>query len=108
MKPITEFRILEIGQFWLLKRALPDQTTLIYTGEDLSSVHEMDCRIFDLRLLPWLGRSLARGDWDLVFCHAPVRPVWDRRHGLTAALHGLLRRLVHLRTLASQSTKWKT
>lgn len=59
MKPITEFRILEIGQFWLLKRALPDQTTLIYTGEDLSSVQEMDCRIFDLRLLPWLRRSLA-------------------------------------------------
>jgi len=86
MKPVAELRIPEIGQFCLLKRALPEQTTLIYTGEDLSPVQEMDCRIFDLRLLPWLRRSLARGDWDLVFCHAPVRPLWDRRHGLNAAL----------------------
>jgi hypothetical protein len=108
MKPITEFRILEIGQFWLLKRALPDQTTLIYTGEDLSSVQEMDYRIFDLRLLPWLRRSLVRSDWDLVFCHAPVRPLWDRRHGLTAALHGLLRRLVHLRTLGTYALHGQT
>ena len=108
MKPVAELRIPEIGQFCLLKRALPEQTTLIYTGEDLSPVQEMDCRIFDLRLLPWLRRSLARGDWDLVFCHAPVRPLWDRRHGLNAALHGLLQRLFHLRTLGTYALHGRT
>ena len=105
MKPPGELRILEIGQFGLLKRNLPERTTLIFTGDGRSTVEGLDYRDFSLDLLPWLARSLARPAWDIVFCHAPVRPLWDRRHGLAVALAGLLRRLGRARTLGTYALR---
>ncbi len=101
MKSIDELKILEIGQFGLLKRNLPERTTLIFTGEDWAEVESLDHLVFRPGLVPWLRRSLAAGAWDIVFCHAPVRGLWDRKHGLVAALEGVLRRLIHTRTLGT-------
>jgi hypothetical protein len=94
-------RILEIGQFCHVKRALPAQTTSIFTGENWAECEGLDCRAFDFKLLPWLRRSVLRGDWDIVICHVPVWPVWDQKHGLSIALRGLLRRFIHSRTLGT-------
>lgn len=101
MKPTDQLKILEIGQFSLVKRTLPDRTTLIFTGENRARVEDVEHGLFSPALLPWLLRALANGEWDIVFCHVPVRPLWDRRHGLPAALKGLLRRLVRMRTLGT-------
>ena len=97
----AELKILEIGQFCHVKRALPAQTTSIFTGENWAECDGLDCRVFDFKLLPWLRRGVRRGDWDIVICHVPVRPVWDRKHGLGIALKGLLRRFIHSRTLGT-------
>ena len=105
LKPNTELKILEIGQFCLFKRNLPDQTTFVFTGENMSEMSGLDCQIFSLKLLPWLLRSLARGEWDIIFCHAPVRPVWDRKHGLRAAVAELRYRLRHFRTLGTYALR---
>jgi len=94
-------KILEIGQFCLFKRVLPENTTMIFTGEDWAEAEGFEHKVFDLALLPWLRRSLAAGAWDIVFCHAPVRSLWDPRHGLRAALVSLLRRFVHTQTLGT-------
>jgi hypothetical protein len=101
MKSPADLKILEIGQFCHVKRALPAQTTAIFTGENWAECEGLDHRAFDLKLLPWLRRDILRGAWDLVVCHVPVRPVWDRKHGFGGAAKGLLRRLVHTRTLGT-------
>lgn len=98
-------RILEIGQFCLLKRSLPAQTTMIFTGDDVTAVSGLDCRIFAPRLLPRLMRALAGGRWDLVFCHVPPRPVWDRGYGLRHAVPELWRRLRRPRTLGTRALR---
>lgn len=105
MKPVADLNILEIGQFCLLKRNLPDQTTMVFTGQDMSQVDGVDCQVFGLNLLPWLLGSLTRGEWDIVFCHAPVHPLWDRKHGLRTAFAGLLHRLLHVRTLGTYALR---
>ena len=105
MKPAAELKILETSASCLLKRNLPDRTTLIFTGEDWSEADGLECRVFGPGLFPWLMRSLARGEWDIVFCHAPVRPLWDRKHGFLAALGGLLRRLVYTRSLGTYALR---
>jgi hypothetical protein len=94
-------RILEIGQFPLFKRNYPDQTTMIFTGENHAEIDGLDCQVFGPRLLSWLLRSLAQRRWDIVFCHAPVRPVWDRKHGLHHAIVEFLRRIRLVRTLGT-------
>ncbi len=101
MTSSAELKILEIGQFCHMKRVLPAQTTLIFTGENWAECEGLDHRAFDFTLLPWLRRSVLRGDWDMAVCHVPVRPVWDRKHGLGIALKGLLRRFIHTRTLGT-------
>lgn len=101
MTSAAELKILEIGQFCHVKRALPAQTTSIFTGENWAEIEGIDSRAFNLKLLPSLRRRILRADWDLIVCHVPVRPVWDRKHGLSGAIKGLLRRLVHTRTLGT-------
>jgi hypothetical protein len=107
LKPNADLKILEIGQFCLFKRNLPAQTTLVFTGEDMAQIDGLEFRIFSLDLLPWLMRSLARGAWDIIVCYIPVRPLWDRKHGLRAAVAALLRRLQHLRTLGTYALAGK-
>jgi hypothetical protein len=101
MKPADQLKILEVGEFSLFKRSLPDRTTLIFTGENPTRVADIDCHVFSPALLPWLSRALSRGEWDIVFCYAPVRPLWDRKHGFAAASKALLRRLARPRTLGT-------
>lgn len=62
MKNIEDLRILEVGQFCLLKRNLPEQTTLVYTGNDLPRLEGLEYIPFGLRIIPWLQRSLSAGD----------------------------------------------
>ena len=38
MKSPSELKILEVGEFSLFKRTLPDQTTLVFTGQYLSNI----------------------------------------------------------------------
>lgn len=101
MKPADQLKILEVGEFSLFKRNLPDRTTLIFTGQNPARAADLDCRIFSPTLLPWLSKALSRGEWDIVFCYAPVRPLWDRKHGLAVALRALLRRLMRPQTLGT-------
>ena len=101
MKPLDRLRILEIGQFCLFKRNLPEQTTLVFTGENLATVRNVDHVVFGLRMLPWLRRTLSSGEWDVVLCHNPVHPVWDVRHGVVRGVRFLARRLARVRTLGT-------
>jgi len=96
-------RILEIGEFSLFKRAWPARTTFLFTGANAASVRDLEQRPFSFALVPGLLRSLRRGDYDLVACHAPSRPLWDRRLDFPRALAALLRRLVRPRTFG---TRW--
>ena len=99
MKSPADLKILEVGEFSLFKRTLPDQTTLVFTGQNPARVSDIDHRLFSPSLLPRLNRELARGSWDIAICHAPVRPLWDRRHGFAVALKSMLRRLARPQTL---------
>ena len=65
-------RILEVGEFSLFKRTMPDQTTLIFTGANPRSIEGLDHRPFGPAVLPGLLRSLKRGEWDVVACFAPA------------------------------------
>jgi hypothetical protein len=98
-------KILEIGEFSLFKRNLPHQTTLVFTGYNPRHVRGIDHRPFGPALLPGLLRSLRRGDWDVVFCYPPARPLWDRKQGAPRAAAGLLRRLARFRTLGAYVLK---
>ena len=44
MKPVHELKILEVGEFSLFKRNLPDRTTLIFTGQNPARAADLDCR----------------------------------------------------------------
>lgn len=105
MKASSELKLLEIGQFCLFKRNMPEQTTMIFTGQDRREADGIDCRVFDLTLLPWLRRELARGAWDLVLCHVPPHPAWEPRYGFPAASAMLLRRLRHIRTFGTYALR---
>jgi hypothetical protein len=101
MKRRADLKILEIGQFCLIKRNLPDQTDLIFTGADFAEVAGTDYQTFTPAMLPGLVRDLAQGRWDLVCCYPPARPAWDRSHGFVRALRGLRRHLMDFRTLGT-------
>ncbi len=92
-------RILEIGEFSLFKRNLPGQTTLVFTGDNPDRLGGLDHRRFGPAMLPDLLRSLRRGDWDVVFCYPPARPIWDRRLGAPRATAEMLHRFARFHTL---------
>ncbi len=98
-------KILEIGEFSLLKRNLPDQTTLVFTGDNPRNVRGLEHRPFSPAMLPSLLRSLRRGEWDVVLCYPPARALWDRRQGAPRAAAALLRRLASFRTLGAYVLK---
>ena len=98
-------RILEIGEFSLFKRTMPDQTTLVFTGANPRSIEGLDHRPFGPAVLPGLLRSLKRGEWDVVACFAPARPLIDCRRGLGGLLASLLRVLFRFRTLGTYAMR---
>ena len=98
-------RILEIGEFSLFKRNLPGQTTLVFTGDNPDRLGGLDHRRFGPAMLPSLLRSLRRGDWDVVFCYPPGRPLWDRTLGAPRAIAGMLHRLARFHTLGAYVLK---
>jgi glycosyltransferase involved in cell wall biosynthesis len=98
-------RILEIGEFSLFKRALPDQTTLVFTGANPRSLQDLDFRPFGPTMLPGLLRSLKRSEWDIVICFAPERPLLDCRRGLGGLLAAISRALFRFRTLGTYTVR---
>ena len=98
---IENLKILELGEFALFKRTLPQQTTLVFTGMNRRSVAGVEHRAFRPTLLPWLITALRRGEHDLVVCYAPENPLWDRRAPLPQNLQRLLVRLLKIRSLGT-------
>jgi len=97
----ANLRILEIGEFCLFKRNLPDRTTLIFTGHNRETVRGLDCQMFHPGLWWDLRHRLMKGEWDVVMCYPPARPLWDFRTGLSGALRHLFRAIARLRTLGT-------
>lgn len=81
----ADLRILEIGQFSLIKRGLPAQTRFIFTGPGEPGGED---EVFGLRVL----RSLRRERFDLVVCHATSYPLWTREFPLLRNLLTITRR----------------
>src|SRR5215831_11839043 len=98
-------RILEVGEFSLFKRTMPDQTTLVFTGANPRGIEGLDHRPFGPTLLPGLLRSLRRGEWDVVVCFAPARPLIDCRCGPGGLLAALSRVLFRFRTLGTYAMR---
>ncbi|HEY7300066.1 MAG TPA: glycosyltransferase [Xanthobacteraceae bacterium] len=99
-------RILEIGEDSIFKRSMPRETTLIFTGASSRSVDGLEYRAFGPTIIPGLLRSLKRGEWDVVFCFPPARPLLDSRRafaGLPAALSRVLFRFRTLGTYAART-----
>ncbi len=89
-------KILEVGQFRLFKRVLPEQTTHLYTGEDAD-----EGEAFHWNRAADYVRGLCVGRWDLMVYFPPVNPLYDARHGHLRALLGLRRRLARVRPLGN-------
>jgi hypothetical protein len=98
-------RILEIGEFSLFKRAMPRETTLIFTGANPRSIAGLDYRPFGPTVMAALLRSLERREWDVVFCFPPARPLFDCRRGIGGLLAALSRVLFRFRTLGTYVTQ---
>ena len=94
-------RILEIGEDSLFKRSMPEETTLIFTGASRRSVEGLEYRSFGPTMVPGLLRSLKRGEWDIVFCFPPARPVLDTRRAIFGLPAALSRVLFRFRTLGT-------
>lgn len=82
-------RLLEIGNFSLLKRVYPRETTLVWAGcgeapaglgHDASSVRV-------------LGDRLAAGEFDGVFCHPPLVDLWPAGERVASRLRRAPRRI---------------
>jgi hypothetical protein len=97
----SQLRILEIGEFSLFKKCVPQQTTLVFTGANPNRLEGVAFREFSPRMLPALLRSLRRGDWDIVFCYPPTMPLLDCRRGPLGILSTLVRVTSRFRTLGT-------
>ncbi len=94
-------RILEIGEFCLFKRCVPNQTTFLFTGANARDLAGISFRPFSPRVVPGLLASLRRADWDLVFCYPPSMPLLDCRRGAMGALSALARLLFRFQTFGT-------
>jgi hypothetical protein len=97
-------RILEIGEFCLFKKIMPEETTFVFTGNDPHRLADIEHVSFGPTTLPRILRSLKRGDWDIVFCFPHPRPLLDPRRifgGIPAALARALFRFRSLGTYAA-------
>lgn len=98
-------RILEIGEFSLFKRSMPKATTFIYTGGNPHGADDLEHISFGPTMLCGLLRSLKRGDWDIVFCFPPSRPLFDSRRGIGGLLAALSKIAFRPRTLGTYAAR---
>jgi len=94
-------RILEIGEFSLFKKCVPEQTTFIFTGANPRLLPKVAHRVFSPAVLFEVLQGLRRRDWDLLFCYAPALPLWDCRRGASGALSMLARLIFRFRSLGT-------
>jgi hypothetical protein len=92
---VSSLRILEIGDTPLFKRAFPDNTLAIWTGNNVAEERVPGWLNFSLRRVGELRRQLAGEEFDLVVCAPPLYAPWDPRW--------LARALFSRRALAGQS-----
>jgi hypothetical protein len=96
-----KLRILEIGEFSLFKRCLPEQTTFIFTGANPRHLPKIAYRSFSPASFFDILQGLRKRDWDLMFCYPPPLPLWDRRRGAAGALSMLARLIFRFRGLGT-------
>jgi hypothetical protein len=94
-------RVLEIGEFSIFKRSMPRETTYVFTGANPRVANELEHQTFGGGMLPRLLRSLRRGEWDVVVCFPPARPLLDCRRGVAGLAVALYRLLFRFRTLGT-------
>jgi hypothetical protein len=94
-------RILEIGEFSLFKVAMPQDTTFVFTGVNRRAADHIEHEPFGPAMLPGLLRSLRRGEWDIVVCFPPARPLLDCRRNVAGLAVALYRLLFRFRTLGT-------
>jgi hypothetical protein len=94
-------RILEIGEFCLFKRSMPKETTFVFTGSNPRRMADVEHTPFGPAVLPRILRSLKRGDWDIVFCFPPPRPLLDTRRVFSGLPAAITRALFRFRTLGT-------
>jgi hypothetical protein len=95
-------RILELGDWSLLKACFPEQSTFIFTGASSQTPSsEESHRPFSPATMFEVLRGFRRGDWDLVFCYPPGIPIWDCRRGPAGFLSSLSRLFFRFRTLGA-------
>ena len=97
---LDTLRILEIGEFFLFKRVLPEATTLLFTGPNPVHVAGLGAEMFALNRLKSV-RDLVQGErFDLVVAYPPAFSPWSPRQAWR-----LLRRDRH-RALSSVQRVW--
>ncbi|MFH0953127.1 MAG: hypothetical protein V1873_02225 [Verrucomicrobiota bacterium] len=96
-----DLKILEIGEFTLFKRAMPAQTTFVFTGQNRRRAEGLECRMFGPAVLARLVTALRGGAYDLVVCFPPGKPLWDPRRSTLTNLKRLLLRCARFRTLGA-------
>src|SRR6185295_9656491 len=68
---VSSLRILEIGDAPLFKRAFPENTLAVWTGNNVAAEHMPGWLNFSLRRMGDLRRRLAGDEFDLVVCQPP-------------------------------------
>lgn len=84
---------------------MPRETTLVFTGTNANKLRGLEHTPFGPTMLPGLLRSLGRGEWDVVFCYPPSRPLVDGRRGIAGLFVGLSRLLFQFRTLGTYTAR---
>ena len=102
----TQLRFLEIGEFSLIKRCLPDQTAFIFTGANLRRLPGVAFQPFSPGRAIELLRGLRGRSWDLVFCFPPALPLWDCRRGVAGLPSTLARLTFQFRRLGTYVAKY--
>ncbi len=97
--------ILEIGEFSLFKRSIPKETTYIYTGNNPHGANDLEHTSFAPARLPGLLQSLKRGEWDIIICYPPARPLVDCRRAMGGLPAAVARILFRFRTLGTYVTR---
>jgi hypothetical protein len=76
---VSSLRILEIGDAPLFKRAFPENTLAVWTGNNVADEGMPGWLNFSLRRMGDLRRRLAGNEFDLVVCQPPLYAPWDPR-----------------------------
>jgi glycosyl transferase family 1 len=101
-----QLRFLEIGEFSLIKRCIPEQTAFIFTGAKPQRLPGIAFQPFSPGTVIELLRGLRGRAWDLVFCYPPALPLWDRRRGVAGVPSALARLMFRFRGLGTYVARY--